>query len=180
MLYKYFIIMLLLLLMVVAVDDCFLLLFLLLLQLLFPPPAPPLPLIPHCINLMVWMVAYFGKVDTDIFGVFLIFCDSLEAAKPFSFGQIASPRNIFPSACIFPCEKGAHGGRREPQLVIQNKSNRITMRPLGIYLIGIFIYILNMIHFMMILVNFGGFSLMLTDIRTEPRTDGRTDGQTLI
>ena len=35
-----------------------------------------------------------------------------------------------------------------------------------------------MIHFMMILVNFGVFSLMLTDIRTEPRTDQRTDGRT--
>ena len=35
-----------------------------------------------------------------------------------------------------------------------------------------------MIHFMMILVNFGVFALMLTDIRTEPRTDGPTDGQT--
>ena len=41
------------------------------------------------------------------------------------------------------------------------------MRPLGINLIGISIYILNMIHFMMILVNFGVFSLMLTDIRTD-------------
>ena len=35
-----------------------------------------------------------------------------------------------------------------------------------------------MIHFMMILVNFGVFSLMLTDTRTEPRTDGRTNGRT--
>ena len=59
-----------------------------------------------------------------------------------------------------------------------NKSNRTTMRPLGIYLIAISIYILNMIHFMMILVNFGVFSLMLTDIRTDQRTDGPTDGRT--
>ena len=40
-----------------------------------------------------------------------------------------------------------------------NKSNRTTMRPLGVNLIGISIYVLNMIHFMMILVNFGVFSL---------------------
>ena len=51
------------------------------------------------------------------------------------------------------------------------KSIRTTMRPLGIYLIGISMYILNMIHFMTILGDFGVFSLMLTD-RT---TDGRTD-----
>ena len=35
-----------------------------------------------------------------------------------------------------------------------------------------------MIHFMMILVNFGVFSLMLTDIRNHGRTDQRTDGPT--
>ena len=38
-----------------------------------------------------------------------------------------------------------------------NKSNRTTMRPLGIYLIGISIYVLNMIHFLMISGDFGGF-----------------------
>ena len=37
-----------------------------------------------------------------------------------------------------------------------------------------------MTHFLMILVDFGVFSLMLTDPRTDPRTDGPTDGQTLI
>ena len=56
--------------------------------------------------------------------------------------------------------------------MVFNKSNRTTMRPLGIYLIGISIYILNMIHFLMILVDFGVFSLMVTD--------GRTDGHTLL
>ena len=58
------------------------------------------------------------------------------------------------------------------------------MRPLGIYLIVLSIYILNMIHFLMISGNFGGFFKMLTDIRThgptDGPTDGRTDGQTLI
>ena len=49
------------------------------------------------------------------------------------------------------------------------------MRPLGIYLIGISIYILNMIHFMMISGDFSVFSLMLTDGHTDPRRDGRTD-----
>ena len=63
-------------------------------------------------------------------------------------------------------------------------SNRTTMRPLGIYFIGIHIYILGVIHFLMILDDFCDFSLMLTygptDIRTYGHTDGRTDGQTLI
>ena len=54
------------------------------------------------------------------------------------------------------------------------------MRPLGIYVIGISIYILNMIHFMMISGDFGVFSLMLTDGHTDPRTDPRTDGRTDI
>ena len=44
------------------------------------------------------------------------------------------------------------------------------MRPLGIYLIEISIYILNMTDF----GQFRRFSLMLTD----PRTDGPTDGGT--
>ena len=63
----------------------------------------------------------------------------------------------------------------------KNKSNRTTMRPLGIYLIGISIYnlyILKMIHFLMILVDFGVFSLVLTDGHTDGHTDGRTDGRT--
>ena len=38
-----------------------------------------------------------------------------------------------------------------------NKSNRTTMRPLGVYLIGIYIYILDVIQFLMILDDFGGF-----------------------
>ena len=50
-----------------------------------------------------------------------------------------------------------------------NKSNRTMMRPLGIYLIGISIYVLNMIHFMMIS---GDFCVFLNAIR---ETDGRTD-----
>ena len=45
------------------------------------------------------------------------------------------------------------------------------MRPLGIYLIGISMYILNMIHFLTILANFGVFSLMVTDGRTYGQTD---------
>ena len=49
------------------------------------------------------------------------------------------------------------------------------MRPLGIYNIGISLYILNMIHFLMISGDFGGFFKMLTDIRTHGPTDGRTD-----
>ena len=49
------------------------------------------------------------------------------------------------------------------------------MRPLGIYLIGISMYILNIFHFLMILADFSGFSLMLTDGRTDGRTHGRTD-----
>jgi len=52
------------------------------------------------------------------------------------------------------------------------------MRPLGIHLIGISIYVLNMIHFLMILADFGGVSLMVTDGRTDIRTDGRTDIRT--
>ena len=57
----------------------------------------------------------------------------------------------------------------------KNKSNKTTMRPLGIYLIVISMHILNMIHFKMILSNFSVFSLMLTDGPTDGRTDGRTD-----
>ena len=45
------------------------------------------------------------------------------------------------------------------------------MRPLGIYLIRISMYILNMIHFLMILADFVVFSLMVTDGRTYGRTD---------
>ena len=52
------------------------------------------------------------------------------------------------------------------------------MRPLVIYLIGISIYILNMIHFLKISGHFGVFSLMLTDGRTDIRTRGRTYGRT--
>ena len=55
------------------------------------------------------------------------------------------------------------------------------MRPLGIYLIGISIYILNMIHSLMISGDFGGFFLDAnghTDIRTDIRTDGHTDIRT--
>ena len=52
------------------------------------------------------------------------------------------------------------------------------MRLLGIYLIGISIYILNMIHFLMILADFGVFSLMVTDGRMDGRTDIRTDIRT--
>ena len=51
-----------------------------------------------------------------------------------------------------------------------NKSNRTMMRPLGIYLIGISMYILNMIHFLMILADFAVFFLNgngRTDIRTD-------------
>ena len=53
------------------------------------------------------------------------------------------------------------------------------MRPLGIYLIGISMYILNMIHFLMILADFGVFSLMVTDGYTDVRTYRHMDGQTL-
>ena len=55
------------------------------------------------------------------------------------------------------------------------------MRPLSIYLIGISIYILNMIHFLMILGDFGCFFQNAnghTDTRTNGRTNGRTDGRT--
>ena len=45
------------------------------------------------------------------------------------------------------------------------------MRPLGVYLIGISIYILNMIHFLMILGHFGVFFKMLTNRRTDGQTD---------
>ena len=58
------------------------------------------------------------------------------------------------------------------------------MRPLGIYLIGIYIYniylytyILDMIHFLMILGDFGMFFLNANG-RTDGHTDGRTDGRT--
>ena len=54
------------------------------------------------------------------------------------------------------------------------------MRPLGIYLIGISIYVLNMIHFLMILANFGVFYLMVMGGHTDQRTYGHTDGQTLL
>ena len=52
------------------------------------------------------------------------------------------------------------------------------MRPLGIYLIGISMYILNMIHFLMILDEFGVFSLMVMDRRSYGHMDGHTDGRT--
>ena len=39
-----------------------------------------------------------------------------------------------------------------------NKSNRTTMRPLGVYLIEICMYILDVIQFLMILGDFGGFA----------------------
>ena len=52
------------------------------------------------------------------------------------------------------------------------------MRPLGVYLIGISIYILDVIQFLMIVGNFGGFAKMLTDTRTHGRMDGRTDDRT--
>ena len=51
-----------------------------------------------------------------------------------------------------------------------NKSNRTTMRPRFTYFIGIYICILNVIHFLMISGNFRDFSLMLTDGRRDPRT----------
>ena len=44
------------------------------------------------------------------------------------------------------------------------------MRPLGIHLIGIHIYVLDKIHSLMISGDFGVFSLMLTDIRTDEQT----------
>ena len=59
-----------------------------------------------------------------------------------------------------------------------NKSNRTTMRPLGTYFIGISIYIVNMIHFLMISGDFGGFFKMRTDGHTDGWTDGRMDGWT--
>ena len=49
------------------------------------------------------------------------------------------------------------------------------MRPLDNYFIGIYINILNVIHFLMILGDFRNFSLTLTDGHTDPRTYGRTD-----
>ena len=52
------------------------------------------------------------------------------------------------------------------------------MRPLRIYLIGISMYILNMVHFLMILADFGVFSLMVTDGHTDGHTDIRTYGRT--
>ena len=52
------------------------------------------------------------------------------------------------------------------------------MRPLGIYFIGIYIYFLDVIHFLMILGDFRNFSLMLTDGHTDPRSYGHTDGRT--
>ena len=57
---------------------------------------------------------------------------------------LLSPFPVF--VCIFVCVR-----ERE------NKSNRTTMRPLGVYFIEISIYILNMIHFLMISGDFGGF-----------------------
>ena len=62
-----------------------------------------------------------------------------------------------------------------------NKSNRTTMRPLGVYLIGISVYILNMIHFLMIPGVFGVFFLVAnghTDGHMDGHTDIRTDGRT--
>ena len=63
-----------------------------------------------------------------------------------------------------------------------SKSNRTMMRPLGIYLIGIYIYnlyvytyMLDVIHFLMILGDFGVFFL-----NANGRTDGHTDGQNLL
>ena len=52
------------------------------------------------------------------------------------------------------------------------------MRPLGVYLIGICIYIMDVIQILMILGDLGGFAKMLTDERTYGRTDGHTDGHT--
>jgi len=50
------------------------------------------------------------------------------------------------------------------------------MRPLGVYLIGISVYILNLIHFLMISGDFGGYFLDAnghTDIRTDPHIEMR-------
>ena len=49
------------------------------------------------------------------------------------------------------------------------------MRPLGVYLIGIYIYILYVIHFLMISGDFRDFSLMLMAGPMDGWTDGRTD-----
>ena len=60
----------------------------------------------------------------------------------------------------------------------RNKSNRTTMRPLGIYPIGISMrmYILNMLHFLMILDDFGVFTINeRTYGQTYRRTHGRRD-----
>ena len=64
----------------------------------------------------------------------------------------------------------------------KNKSNRTTMRPLGV-LSHWNMYILSdvlkcwktMIDFLMIFGDFGVFSLMVTDGRTDIRTDGQID-----
>ena len=48
------------------------------------------------------------------------------------------------------------------------------MRPLGIYLIRISKYILNLIHFLMISGDFGSYFLDANG-HTDIRTDGRTD-----
>ena len=52
------------------------------------------------------------------------------------------------------------------------------MRPLGISFIGISIDVLNMIHFLMILVDFGVFSLIVTEGHTDIWTNGHTDIRT--
>ena len=49
------------------------------------------------------------------------------------------------------------------------------MRPVGIYFIGIYIYFLDVIYFLMILGDFRNFSLMLMDGPRNIRTHGRTD-----
>ena len=50
--------------------------------------------------------------------------------------------------------KGLRTGTHKKE---ENKSNRTTMRPLGIYFIGISLYILNMINSLMISGDFGVF-----------------------
>ena len=52
------------------------------------------------------------------------------------------------------------------------------MRPVGIYFVGIYIYFLDVIYFLMILGDFWIFSLMLKDGHTDPRTHGHTDTRT--
>ena len=121
-------------------------------------------------RLGLWHVLIRRQLSTTFFFLFVLRTSTSTIVYHFMFfwGGVSykDNANIFFYLAQFQFRISEH--RR-------NKSNRTTMRPLGIYFIGISIYILNMIHFLMISGDFGVFSFQLMDIRTYGRTDPLID-----